>query len=459
MIKSLETLSNPLPVLLELEEAELAAAGLGDEPVPPPPPTPVGNFHINLIFNASVNNAPSGFVQAVQNAASQVEALFSDSITINISVGWGEIAGQAITRSHIALGGAASGHFYTYAQTVTALSNDRTTTDDFTAVGAMPGSLNPNGNGSIAIWRAQEKALGLVGATDAATDGNIGFSTDFSSSFWVGGAIHEITHAMGRISGYSSFGILDTMRYTGAGQHVFAGGSPAYFSLNDGATRLANFDTTSDFGDFVTDSFSPSDPLNAFVGGNTITALDAQMMDVIGFNRSVAQAGSVAISNVTITEGNSGTSTATFTVTRTGGTAAFSVNYATAPGTATAGGDYGSASGTLNFASGVNSQTISVSIIGDTTVEPDETFFVNLSAATNGATISRSQATGTIVNDDAAASSISIADISIFEGNSLTRAATFTVTRTAARALSQSITRPPTVQRHPAVTMPRPRAC
>src|SRR4051812_69599 len=96
-VKSLETSSTPVPVMVQLDEDELEEAGFGDETPPPPPPSAAGTFHINLIFNASVNNAPAGFIQAVQNAASQVEALFSDSITLNITVGWGEIGGQAIT--------------------------------------------------------------------------------------------------------------------------------------------------------------------------------------------------------------------------------------------------------------------------------------------------------------------------------------------------------------------------
>ena len=98
--------------------------------------------------------------------------------------------------------------------------------------------------------------------------------------------------------------------------------------------------------------------------------------------------GNISINDVTITEGNSGTKVATFTVSRSGGTAAFDVNFATANGTATAGSDYvAQPTGTLSFAAGDLTKTISVTINGDTTVEPDETFFVNLSGATNGGTI------------------------------------------------------------------------
>src|SRR5438270_469744 len=96
---------------------------------------------------------------------------------------------------------------------------------------------------------------------------------------------------------------------------------------------------------------------------------------------------------------------ATFKVTRSGGTAAFGVNYATADGTATAGSDYvGQPTGTVSFAVGDVNTSIPVIINGDTTVEPDETFFVNLSGATNGGAIVKSQGTGTIANDDSARS-------------------------------------------------------
>ncbi|WP_410734068.1 Calx-beta domain-containing protein [Bradyrhizobium sp. sBnM-33] len=103
---------------------------------------------------------------------------------------------------------------------------------------------------------------------------------------------------------------------------------------------------------------------------------------------------------------------------------------------ATAGSDYVATSNTLNFAAGsgaAQSQNVSVTINGDATVEPDETFFVNLSNATNGGSIVKSQGIGTITNDDTVGN-ISISDVTIAEGNAGTSIATFTVTRTGGTA-------------------------
>jgi len=115
---------------------------------------------------------------------------------------------------------------------------------------------------------------------------------------------------------------------------------------------------------------------------------------------------SVTIGDVSITEGDAGTQIATFTVTRSNTAGGFSIDYGTADGSATAGSDYDGASGTLNFtAGGSATQTISVTIHGDTTTEPNETFAVNLTNLVNGtgtATIGDAAATGTITNDDVA---------------------------------------------------------
>jgi predicted extracellular nuclease len=131
-----------------------------------------------------------------------------------------------------------------------------------------------------------------------------------------------------------------------------------------------------------------------------VTIADAQGQGTI--TNDDVQPPSVSIDDVTLTEGNSGTVTATFTVTRTGGDGAFSVDFGTANGTATAGSDYVANTGTLNFGVGENSKTVTVTVNGDTAAELNETFFVNLTNPTGGAVIADAQGQGTITNDDTA---------------------------------------------------------
>ncbi len=108
----------------------------------------------------------------------------------------------------------------------------------------------------------------------------------------------------------------------------------------------------------------------------------------------------ITINDVSVAEGNSGTTNATFTVSlsATSGNTV-QVNFATADGTAVAGSDYQATSGTLTFMPGQTTKTINVPVFGDGSFEPDETFFVNLSGAV-AATIQDSQGQGTIINDD-----------------------------------------------------------
>jgi hypothetical protein len=109
---------------------------------------------------------------------------------------------------------------------------------------------------------------------------------------------------------------------------------------------------------------------------------------------------SLSINDVTVAEGNSGTTNAVFNVTLSAASGqTVQVNYATADGTATQPADYTNTSGTLTFTAGTTSQTITVPVIGETIPEANETFFVNLSGATNS-TISDNQGLGTITNDD-----------------------------------------------------------
>jgi hypothetical protein len=121
----------------------------------------------------------------------------------------------------------------------------------------------------------------------------------------------------------------------------------------------------------------------------------------------------ITIGDVSLKEGNLGvtggpsTTNFVFTVTLSAPSPLdVTVSYATADDTATSnpqapfpGPDYRAASGTLTFKAGATSATITVVVIGDGTVEPDERFFVNLSSPVNAEFLD-AQAIGTILNDD-----------------------------------------------------------
>ena len=109
---------------------------------------------------------------------------------------------------------------------------------------------------------------------------------------------------------------------------------------------------------------------------------------------------SLSISDAQIVEGNSGSKQLVFEVTLDNQTnSAISVNYSTADGSATTGDkDYQATNGTLNFSGKAGeTQTITVNINGDTKVEGDETFFINLF---NNSGDTLAEGIGTILNDD-----------------------------------------------------------
>ena len=168
---------------------------------------------------------------------------------------------------------------------------------------------------------------------------------------------------------------------------------------------------------------------------NLASPTGATILDGLGVGTIVTDDSlpSLSIGDISVSEGNTGTKVAALTVTLSAASASpVSVTYATANGTATAGTDYAAVGGSVTFPAGTTSQTVNVTVNGDTTVEPNETFVVNLSAP-SGATILDAQGVGTITNDDSAAlPTLSIGDVSVIEGNSGITTATFTATLSAA---------------------------
>ncbi|MGB3190734.1 MAG: Calx-beta domain-containing protein [Limnoraphis sp.] len=98
---------------------------------------------------------------------------------------------------------------------------------------------------------------------------------------------------------------------------------------------------------------------------------------------------------------NENATTATITVNRTGGTDGIvTVNYATNDNTAIAGNDYTTTSGTLTFADTETTQSLTVPILEDTTVEGNELFDLVLSNITGGATLGTATSSVNIVDND-----------------------------------------------------------
>jgi hypothetical protein len=137
----------------------------------------------------------------------------------------------------------------------------------------------------------------------------------------------------------------------------------------------------------------------------------------------------VSVRDLTITEGNTGTVGATFTVTLSHiSNVDVTAHYATADITATAGSDYTATSGTVIIPAGQISATVEIAVRGDRLGEPTETFAINLNAS--NATIADGQGIGTILDNEPR---ISITDFSKAEGKKgKTTVFTFTVTLSAA---------------------------
>jgi Calx-beta domain/FG-GAP-like repeat len=148
------------------------------------------------------------------------------------------------------------------------------------------------------------------------------------------------------------------------------------------------------------------------------TALNAQISDGIAKITILDNdpPPSIAINDVTVLEGDSifTPNIAQFSVTLSNPSEFFiNVNFAVAGGTAILSDDVEPSQGTLTFQPLTTSKTVNVAIRGDINIEPDETFFVNLSQPQQ-ATIGDGQGVGTITNDDATvqfdASALSVAE-------------------------------------------------
>jgi large repetitive protein len=224
--------------------------------------------------------------------------------------------------------------------------------------------------------------------------------------------------------------------------HAVSYSVTAQYSTSNGTATVADADYVSESGTVTFDPGETTATITIDVNGDLKFEPDesffVDLSDPSGATLANAQAEglignddtqpAIQIAGVTRNEGNAGTTDFVFNVTLTNPSAqTITVDYATAPGGAATPADYATTSETVTFDPGEVLQTITVAVVGETMLEDDETFVVNLSDATNATIAGDGQATGTITNDDAQPE-ISIGDVSMEEGDAGTTDFVFNVT-------------------------------
>ena len=242
----------------------------------------------------------------------------------------------------------------------------------------------------------------------------------------------------------------------GAAQNFATGADPVSVTLgdfnNDGLPDIAtaNFDAggVSVLRNRGGGLFWNAESFAAGAGESSVVAgdfngdgwLDAATANAIGNNASVLlndhswptpPPPAVSVSDAAaVTEGNTGSVNATFTLTLSyASNEDVVVHYETAGVTATPGSDFAAASADVVVPAGQTSATFTVAVTGDRVAESTETFAVNLTSAAN-ATVADGQGLGAITDDEPR---VSVNNASAREGNGkATTSLTFTVRLSAA---------------------------
>jgi hypothetical protein len=232
-----------------------------------------------------------------------------------------------------------------------------------------------------------------------------------------------------------------------------ASGTLSFTPGGTGETALEKFVTVPVYGDTAIEgdeTFRVS--LSSVSGGGYVLDPNAQFGTGTIIDDDPGSGLAVAVGDASVVEGNAGSRTVKVPVTlsapagATTVTVPYSISGVNASWgkTANSNNDFGgSLTGTVTFTGSAVSKTITVTIYGDTTPEPDETIAVMLGSV-SGATATRPTGTITITNDDtgtvaSASPQVSVGDVSVVEGDSGTRSLMFPVTLSQAATTQVSV--------------------
>jgi hypothetical protein len=219
-------------------------------------PCPVRALTFNITFDPSVTSQPNAAqIEAAYGVATQaLSSLFTNNITLNITVVWGATAlGQSSTELYVSSS-------LTYGVVSNALKAARTTAADTNAVASLP-ATDPTPTQTWLMPRAEARALtqivnlfGLNPNDLTVSAGTITFANDKTFTFsptnravvsaydFIAVAEHETTEVMGRISSLGQIGSgyipYDLFRFTNGVRTFNPNDTGVYFSVNGGVTPL-----------------------------------------------------------------------------------------------------------------------------------------------------------------------------------------------------------------------------
>ncbi|MCB0033499.1 MAG: lamin tail domain-containing protein, partial [Anaerolineales bacterium] len=197
-------------------------------------------------------------------------------------------------------------------------------------------------------------------------------------------------------------------------------------------SQTITVETIGDITDEVDESFAVN-----LSNANQATIADATSVVTIIDDEGIP---TVNVVDTAVVEGNDGTTQLVFDLLLLPASdQTVTIDYTTADDTATAASDYVAAADTVTFAAGQTSQTVAITVNGDTLFESDETMRLLLSNLTGDALLSDGTAVGTITNDDAAPIVTLASDVSVVEGNSGSTTLTFTATLSTASVVTATM--------------------
>jgi Ca2+-binding RTX toxin-like protein len=266
---------------------------------------------INITYDSSIADAPSGYETAIKTAVKYFEQTISTAITVNITFGWGEVAGQPFTPTDLAAN-VTTDVYPVSASPIIPLSytNSPAIADALQELrGGAPEGVHEVGELPFALART----LGLASADNTVQDGYVGLGEGASYTFdpnnravagkydAIGLLESQISEVLGReaFDGaqspgnpigtfFQQYAPLDYFRYSAPGQHTWTPG-PSYFSLN-GDQLLLPFNDPSDGGDPA--GWAPSvtgDAFDAFADPGTelsVSSVDVRVMELLGYTIS-----------------------------------------------------------------------------------------------------------------------------------------------------------------------------